>query len=71
MRERVIRDKGVRPDGLDQLFFGDEASGVLQQVVQDVEALRPYIDLLISGAQTSTREIEGKARELEHPAHER
>jgi hypothetical protein len=35
--ERIVGHEDTRPDGLDQLFFGDDAAGVLRQIAKDVE----------------------------------
>jgi hypothetical protein len=44
--EDGVTDEGVRPDRVEQLFFGDELTRTLYDIVQDCEGFRSELDYL-------------------------
>jgi hypothetical protein len=63
--ERIVRDRDVSPDGLDQVLLRDEAPGGADQIHQDVEGLGPQLDLATSSKQRVTPQIERELAERE------
>jgi hypothetical protein len=47
LHERVIGHKNAGPDGLDQLFLGNEAAGVLGEIAQDVKGFGPRANFVL------------------------
>jgi hypothetical protein len=66
MRQRFVGHEDVRPDDLDQLFFGYQAIGILHEKAQHFEALRTKVNRVTWGSQRPARDIQRKALELEH-----
>ncbi len=44
LRQRVVADGHVGPDGFDERVLGDDLVGVVDQVAQDVETFPPQRD---------------------------
>ena len=47
--ERFVSHDNVRPDRLDELVFGDKATGIFDKTAQHLEALRTQIDCAAGG----------------------
>ena len=43
--ERVVGARSAAPDRIEQLLLGDELACTLDQMIEDVEGLRPQLDL--------------------------
>jgi hypothetical protein len=66
MCQRLVRHVHVGPDSLKQLLPGHEAIGILQEIAQQLEALRAQRNLAIHGSQHIARDIQRISLELEH-----
>ena len=58
-RERIITDDHVRPNGIDQFVFGNQASGVLDQIPEKLEAFGSKLDFATRIPETTTDQVEG------------
>src|SRR5690606_24765573 len=63
LRERVVGDDDVRPDGADQLVLGHELAVALDEVGQDLERLGSQLDLRAVAAQEAAVEVKREVAE--------
>jgi len=64
--QRVVGAGGAAPDRFEQLLLGDESACVLDQVAEDVEGLRPQLDLLAVPKDGAARPVEDERIELQY-----
>jgi len=65
--ERRVADKDARPDPVHELVFGDEAAGVLCQILEDAEGLRRQRYGRSVSEENGVRLIEAELSEDERP----
>src|SRR5260370_8020855 len=58
MRQRFVGHDHVRPDRLDELLLGHQATSVLNEIAQDLECPRAQFDDAISRPERTARRIE-------------
>jgi hypothetical protein len=63
LRQRVVGDVGVRPEGVEQVFLGDQLAGVIDEVEQEIEELRREIDRRTAPRDAVRRSIDTKRPE--------
>ena len=58
LHQGTIGDKDTRPDRLDERVLADHPAPILGKIVQDVECLRPQLDLLRSPPQGASAQVQ-------------
>jgi hypothetical protein len=69
LRQGVIGDRHIRPDGLDQLVLAHQPVGILDQIAKQLEGLGTELDLMAVGAQATGGEVQGESVETVYAAH--
>src|SRR5262245_14319005 len=57
-RQRRVRHDDVRPYCFDQFVLRHQPAGILDEVAQHLEALRPEVDLAVAAAKYPVSEVE-------------
>src|ERR1700757_515682 len=64
LHQGVIRDKSVRPDGLNQFLFPDQPARVFDQIFESLIHLGTEPDLLLAFEHTSTPHVQREFAKL-------
>lgn len=64
MRQRIVSDRLVTPDLVQQLFLGYQAAASRYQVAKHIKNLRPKLQIDVMSIQPSPVEVERELSEL-------
>src|SRR5439155_9842185 len=60
LHQRIIGNRRVNPDSMNQFIFANESSIVFDQILQGLERLGAQLDLFLTVQQTAARQIESE-----------
>src|SRR6266852_9352507 len=70
MHQQLVGCGRVGPNRLDKLALGHQAAGILDEITQDLEALRTQLHIAIRDLQRTARHVQSMPYELESRRHQ-
>ena len=67
LHNRILSHEDIGPDGLDQLFLGDEPAGMFDEIAQEVEGFGPELNLINPAQKRAALQIESVNIEAKRP----
>ena len=67
LHEGIVGNRHIAPNGIVKLPLGDETSGVLGEMAEEKERLRPQLEVTSCDAHTAARQIQLESVEAQDP----